>query len=223
MERKKKSLFVVLQEKKAERGAGSIMARVGVGFFFQPRRAVTCDDVLVESVKLGDTVTVECQEAGMQMRLRVLKRDAELDFAVLTSERRDAPAFLEPYSGDLEDLSGQKITLCELQPALDEVLPGESYQVGYLPVIWSRLTRSHRQLLYDSNSRSSHPGGALVSFDGKVVGMHQETLNRVREFCRQEEITAAKFRGLASSLGLVLNRNSLLPGSIALLAHVFAS
>jgi len=176
-------------------------------------------------MKGGDQIPVEFPSSKTILKLRVLTIDRALDYAVLLSEEQDAPGFLKPYSGDSEDLVGQNMVLCAFQIALDEDLPGELQSIGFMRATGSKVSRKGHHLVYESNAWCGDPGGALVLYDGEVAGMHQESINGIREFARQEEVLGGgsneRYQRLASSLQSVLQ--SISQGSLALLSHVFAT
>lgn len=216
--------FTLLEEEEGKKRV------LGFGFFVEKRRAVTCNRVLPDSVKVGDSIAVKFLAPNKTMKLTVSLRDKTLDYAILESEHQDAPGFLEPYIGDPEDLVGQRMVLCAPLVASGKAfLLEESQDLRSVEANGVKLLTNETQLLYEGNVGRNHSGGALVLFDGQVAGMHLESVEEIRQrrlarekASREKETGGRRCQSLASDRSEQSSGASYWGINIALLSRNFA-
>lgn len=152
-------------------------------------------------------------------RLVISKVDSRLDYCVLNTVPGEAPlpAFLEVSTSPLKP--GKQCILAAFQIGIQDDLKDldPDLSVGVFRGEISKLYPRH--FVYQCPSFAGDSGGAVVLKDGKVVGIHQETVIQARERIqrgaaldtdsRLESVEASVdelLRSLASgSIGLQLN------------------
>ncbi|KAH9134969.1 hypothetical protein LEN26_006649 [Aphanomyces euteiches] len=138
----------------------------GIGAFFSPTLAVTCDRNLKDEHTVGSLVRVAWRHDMGEVE--VLTRNSELDFAILKSSK--PRPFLAPWVGSFDDLESiYDVVGAYYQPARDwnkrQVFIGTSFQRVF---VLETIPR------YD-------PGTAIIVKDGCLVGIHVELMEAIRE------------------------------------------
>ena len=114
-------------------------------------------------------------------RLRFSSYDTRLDYCILSTIKGEAdlPAFLE---GSLEPLTpGRQCILAAFQIGIQQDLEDldPSLSVGLFRGEIAKLYSRH--FVYQCPSFAGDSGGGVVLKDGRVIGLHQETVIQARE------------------------------------------
>jgi hypothetical protein len=167
-------------------------APAGVAFFLSPRRALTGYHCCTKEGDSGVrtqrqrnfprlTIQASTDNTGPKIVMRVVRSDADLDFAVLEPVSDFvAPAHLQVESIDAHE-SEDRFVLLTVNIGIAEECP-DDFSRGFTkrPATVAKL--SNRHMLVDARSFDGDSGGAIVlARTGKAVGMHLSTVNRVRD------------------------------------------
>ena len=207
------SVFLV-KESRTDKG-------VGVGVFIGPNRAVTADHILLDD---QTRVYAAMPEVSKVLILQVVKRVKQLDFAILSCE--DEHEYLESYEGDSARLPGAKLALCTFSVAIaedlddDELADEFAQSIGVMPASGLKLSKHKHFLVYTSTTWPGDSGGALVMHDGKLVGLHLDGVNHLKELVEYESADLSSRVGqLDASVKDVIR--SVATGFVAVLASSF--
>ena len=181
---------------------------VGVGVFYAPSEAVTAAHNL-NSARRGRVVYGRLHTPGGQVaeplliKLEVVSVNVELDFATLRCAPGGAayPYFLRPYNGPLSALEGENLALCAFQLAIREEHPG--FRLGGMSVMSAsgcQLSPLQRHLLYSCTTWAGDSGGALLMHDGRLVGIHLEFVNALREELERKTVVEDRLTNVEESL-----------------------
>ena len=167
---------------------------VGVGFFLGThRRIVAALHVLTEhypGVKVKRVVIGLVHRSGadgsvelIETKFSVIKMHKQYDIAVLelhSQSQNDAEACLELPPLDY-DYSEKRLAITSFSSSLAREAPLQiNNDFCVLPAYFLKCSDHH--IVYSSNCFSGDSGGAiLLSHDGFVRAMHQETVNQARE------------------------------------------
>lgn len=201
---------------------GSIDAKdcCGVGVCISEQKAVTALHNLKEGVERGCAVRAYFPASRTRHKLTVEGTNKDLDYAVLTTDSSFSdhlPLCVEPLSS----LVGQQLALCAFQLGIKDELPEWSpSSLGVLPAVGIKLSRDQHYLLYSSDTWSGDSGGALVTFNGSLVGLHLMGVNALKVQLQQKNDLDERLSVLEESVQSAVK--SVANGCIALLAHVFA-
>ena len=197
---------------------------VGVGVFCAAGKAVTAAHNLgfrrTTSVfgcfGPGDTSGAPAEG----FRLRVVSRDDELDIAVLECDRSYVHShFLELFRGNPDILVGESMALCAFQLALREDVPEFHACLGVMPAVGIKISSAERHVVYACNTWGGNSGGALLMYDGQLVGIHLALVNALRETLERKLVVEERLDSVEASLNEVVRGVS--SGCVALLASQF--
>jgi hypothetical protein len=172
---------------------------------------------------------------ALDIQLTLKSFSDDYDYAVLTSavER----PHLDLYTGEIQPLVGTQVALCSYHMTLHEELPEFEQGIAVTPVslaflvkgissktastdgqghIWKASKGGHF-FLYSSACWPGDSGPAVVLYDGSVVGMHSESINRMRERIDRDKTTGDRLTLLEESVDSAVE--SLSQGAIALAAR----
>lgn len=200
---------------------GSIQGREcgGVGVCVSARKAVTAVHNL-DGLKIGDSVRVFFPVSRETSQLVVQVKDNELDYAVLAAGV-EFSTHLPLYSGPSFGLVGKQLAMCAFQLGIHEELPEWSHSsLGVMPATGVKLSRQEHHLLYASDTWPGDSGGALVMYNGELVGLHIGGVNALKEKFEKKRTRKQRMSAVEDSLESAAR--SVASGCIALLANVFA-
>ena len=193
---------------------------IGVGVFIGPNRAVTADHILPD----GQTRVYAAMPGTSKLILQVVKRVKQLDYAKLSCEVKHD--FLESYEGDPASLIRAQLALCTFSVGTaedsddDELAENFADGIGVMPASGVKLSKDNRFLVYTSTMWAGDSGGALVMHDGKLVGLHLDGVNHLKELMKHESADLPTHVGqLDASVKDVIR--SVAKGCVAVLASSF--
>jgi hypothetical protein len=146
-------------------------------------------------------------------------RDRQQDAALLQCEDEAYAHYLEPYTGDVEELVSAHMALYSFQSAIHEQLPEFSQRLGIFHATCSKLSTHKTHALYQSLSWAGDSGTSLLLHDGRLVGIHLAVVNDLEQLTEQEQSLDDAVTQLASSVRSLIAGTS--HGCIALLAGAF--
>ena len=82
-----------------------------------------------------------------------------------------------------------------------------------------KISKGERYFVYDCSCWPGDSGGALVTYNGLVVGMHLEGVNAAREIIEHKTGVGERLRDLELSLKSLVDSTS--QGGLGLLATAF--
>ena len=208
------SAFLVKESRTDNKG-------IGVGVFIGPNRAVTADHILLDDQA---RVYAAMPEISKVLILQVVKRVKQLVYAILSCE--DEHDFLESYEGDPASLPGTQLALCTFSVGVAEDLDDDELAdkfapgIGVMPASGVKLSKHNHFLVYTSTTWPGDSGGALVMHDGKLVGLHLDGVNHLKELVEYESADLPTRVGqLEASVKDVIR--SVANGCVAVLASSF--
>jgi hypothetical protein len=214
LERVQDSVFLLMESKESNIG-------VGVGVFYSSNFAVTANHNLrpLPQDKRGTILYAECN--GKLIILKVHFRNIALDYALLSFDGMHT--YLEPWQDAPQSLMGRRVTLCAFQIGISEHLSEfQTSDMGVMSASIVKVSRDHHHLVMQSDTWPGDSGGAVVLHDGRLIGIHLEGVNSLREKFCHDALDEAGFRSeVASSLESAAN--SVATGCIALYVGVFTS
>ena len=155
--------------------------------FIGPNRAVTADHILLDD---QTRVYAAMPEISKVLILQVVKRVKQLGYAILSCA--DEHNFLEPYEGDPASLVRAQLALCTFSVGIaedlddDELAENFAHCIGVMPASGVKLSKHNHFLVYTSTMWAGDSGGALVIHDGKLVGLHLDGVNHLKELMEHE-------------------------------------
>ncbi len=174
-------------------------AAIGVGFFISSNEKVITalhildqhyQNCLAKNVLVNGVIHRRQQNGEIieeEVQFEVLRVQEQFDLAVLQLYSTTADAFLEIPSPNY-DFQKKKMAITSFSSALHEQAPAvvlRSFCV--IPAFCVKSSPHH--IVYISTLFSGYSGGAiLMSHDGIVRAMHQETVNQAREELRRENL-----------------------------------
>ncbi len=186
---------------------------IGVGVFVTAITAVT----VAHNLNGADTVMVYFPESRERVKLDVVRRNEEYDYAVLRcTEHRP---HLQLYTGPNADLVGEGLAMCAFQIGILEELPEFSTSMGVMPANGVKLSKHGHHLVYASSTWPGDSGAALVMYDGRLVGLHVAGVNSLQEKFDRMHSMEARLTAVEDSLESAAR--SVATGCVALLASVF--
>jgi hypothetical protein len=203
-----KAVFVIV-------GEGQV--GVGMGVFFSSTLAVTCDHNLTEEHPVGSMVLVALE--GGTAIVEVVARNSELDFAILKSS--EARSFIAPWSGSPDDLESRAdLVLASFRLGIDEYQEPYRGKLGFAPAACIAISRHKRHIMFSCPTYAGDSGAALIMKDGCLVGIHQETINALREEMERKKVIKDRLTDVEESLDNIA-RSGLAQGCSGLLVHGF--
>jgi hypothetical protein len=192
---------------------------VGMGVFFSSTLpvAVTCDHNLTEQHPVGGMVLVALE--GDMAIIEVVARNSELDFAILKSS--EPRAFIAPWSGSPDDLESRAdLVLASFRLGIDEYQAPCRGKLGFAPAACIAISRHKRHIVFSCPTYAGDSGAALIMKDGCLVGIHQETINALREEMERKKVIKERLNDVEESLDNIA-RSGLSQGCSGLLVHEF--
>ncbi|RLN57783.1 hypothetical protein BBJ28_00004900 [Nothophytophthora sp. Chile5] len=204
------AVFVIVE--KDENHAG-----IGMGVFFSPTLAVTCDRNLTEQHTVGSLVRLALKEE--MANVEVVARNSELDFAILKSS--EPRSFIAPWSGSPDDLESRyDLVLAPFRLGIGEYQAPYSGKLGFAPAACIAVSRHRRHIVYSCPTYAGDSGAALIVKDGYLVGIHLETINALRENLDRKKVIKDRLNDVEESLDNIV-RSGLAQGCSGLLVHEF--
>ncbi|GLD95849.1 hypothetical protein PINS_up004527 [Pythium insidiosum] len=209
-----------MEKDKDDNGVGlGVLKGVGMGVFFSATLAVTCDHNLTEQDTVGSSVYLALKDEMVDVV--VVARNAELDFAILKSSK--PRSFIAPWNGDTEDLESR----CDLVLAsfrlgfnVDEYQEPYKGKLGFAPAACIAISSHKRHIVFSCPTYAGDSGAALIVKDGCLVGIHQETINALREEIDRKKLVKDRLNDVEESLDNIA-RSGLAQGCLGLLVHEF--
>ena len=181
---------------------------VGIGFFLRPNLVITANHNLLQNYRDDDVVfvRVHSDEVGMEtVGFKLKGRHEDYDIAVLyCCSAYKSPHVLQVATAPAVDVptGSTRLAITTFSNAISEQCRGSTFprSFGVLPATLTK--RSDHHLLYSSNLFSGDDSGAALihAANGKVIGIHLETVNEANEALRKEEITIEKVAESVNSL-----------------------
>lgn len=193
----------------------------GVGVCVSERQAITGAHNL-DGSDVGDSVKVFFPASRQQLQLKVVVKNTELDYAVLSATGDMLFSTYPPlYGGPSSSLVGKQLAMCAFQLGVrDELSQWSSSSVGVMPATGVKLSRHEHHLLYTADTWPGDSGGALVVYSGELVGLHMCGVNALKEKFQQMRSLDERVTAVEESLESAAR--SVASGCIALLANAFA-
>jgi hypothetical protein len=191
---------------------------VGVGVFITKRRAVTAKHNLgVAKLKMKVLATLH-DKTTIEMTVVTLGKG--FDYAILESEK-EHETHLEMYNGHFEKLTGTQLVLCSFLLAIKEELSEFSLNLKVMTVNVMGLSHHKHHILYGTTAFPGDSGGAIVVWDGKLVGIHLDSVNALQEKYERKGDVTKRMRVVEDSLENLAC--SVSEGFVGLLACVLES
>ncbi|KAG2502389.1 hypothetical protein BBO99_00005853, partial [Phytophthora kernoviae] len=208
-EQVEKAVFVIVEEDED-------FAGVGMGVFFSPTLAVTCDHNLTEEYTVGRSVLLALKEEMVDVE--VVTRNSELDFTILkVSSPR---SFIPPWNGSPDQLRGRYLVLASFRLGIDEYQAPYKGKLGFAPAACIAISAHRRYIVYSCPTYAGDSGAALLIKDGYLVGIHLETINALREELDRKKVIKDRLNDVEESLDNIA-RSGLAQGCSGLLVHGF--
>lgn len=163
---------------------------IGTGFTFSGNRAMTAAHNFPDA-EIGSKVVgyFGKPQAGACCNFEVLSVDKELDYCVLKRDSGEEFAVWLELKGPGDHIRpGQVCILAAFQIGLHRDLADldPDHTIG---VYQGNIVKTHaRHFVYSCPSFAGDSGGAIVWQNGRVIGLHQETVNQALERKRQHEM-----------------------------------
>jgi hypothetical protein len=199
---------------------------VGVAVFFERGRAVTAANNLRGSSSgyvYGAFGRDAERAAPPEFRLRVVLRDEALDVAVLVCDSAYVHQhYLTPYRGPLNSLAGETMVLAAFQLGLVRAVPHMfDASLGVMPASAVRISATKRHLAYSSSIFDGDCGGALLLYNGQLVGIHVVLVSALREVLQRKLVIEERLSSVDESLNALIRGMS--DGCVAVLASQFTA
>lgn len=170
---------------------------IGVGFFFSSAtKVITALHILdehypdVASMLVNGVIHRRLQSGALveeEVHFQVLRTHKCFDLAVLELHRASADAFLEIPSLNY-NFEKTRMAITTFSNSLHEQAPNEVPR-SFCVLSANFVKASPHHIVYTSNLFSGDSGGAiLMSHDGVVRALHQETVNQAEERIRRDSL-----------------------------------
>ncbi|KAH9082756.1 hypothetical protein LEN26_021209 [Aphanomyces euteiches] len=205
-----KAVFMIVEENE-----GGGCGRVGIGVFFSPTLAVTCDHNLTEEHTVGCPLTLAMKNDEREV-VEVVARNSELNFAILKAS--GPRSFIAPWNGSPEALESRyDLVLASFRLGIVE------YQaLGFAPAACIAISHHKRHIMYACPAYAGDSGAALILKDGFLVGIHLETINALREEIERKKVIKDRLNDVEQSQDMIV-RSGLAQGCLGILVHEFKS
>jgi V8-like Glu-specific endopeptidase len=185
---------------------------IGVCFFVSKHRAVTCcHNVTLKRLRSF----VWCRSNSDVLRLRLVFKSNDDDYAILDLEQGDAPAFLEP-TDDKPEIGAQFILASYSIGIMEHIKDEFKLSISVSSAQINKVSANH--VVYQAPTYAGDSGSALVLLGGKVFGIHLASVNQANERLR---VQGAKERMTAAEASIDQLIQGTAQGAVGLLAHVF--
>ncbi|OWY99413.1 Crinkler (CRN) [Phytophthora megakarya] len=213
-----KAAFVIVEEIKDDKGVGmGVFNGVGIGVFFTATLAVTCDHNLTEQNTVGSSVSLALKDEMVDVV--VVARNAELDFAILKSSK--PRSFIAPWNGRTDDLELRSdLVLASFRLGINEYQELYKGKLGFAPAACIVISSHGRHIMFSCPTYAGDSGAALIVIDGCLVGIHQVTINVLREVIGRKKLIKDRLNDVEESLDNMA-RSRLVQGCLGLLVHEF--
>ncbi|KAG1707023.1 hypothetical protein DVH05_026220 [Phytophthora capsici] len=180
---------------------------IGMGVFFGPTLAVTCDHNLTDEHTMGSFISIRMKEE--MESIQVVARNADLDFAILKSSQ--PKSFIPPWNGSPDDLEARgDLVLASFRLFKNKL--------GFTKALC--ICTFKRHLMYSCPTFAGDSGDAVVMKDGFFAGIHLETINALREQIERKKIIKDCLTDVEQSLDNIVS-SGLAQGYCALLVNEF--
>uniref|UniRef100_A0A6T5U1A1 Uncharacterized protein n=1 Tax=Chlamydomonas chlamydogama TaxID=225041 RepID=A0A6T5U1A1_9CHLO len=169
-----------------------------VGFFAgSAGRAATAAHCLGSHPQEGDTVRAYMPHYKKHIVLKVTHWFEELDIAMLqydippgTPEGADHPgtSYLQPSHEYA--IPGSSIALCSCTIHITKELDEKFPVVGVYQASIVRYTHDPQRIVYNCPTFEGDCGSAVLLHDGKLIGLHVEAINQLKERIEKDKIMA---------------------------------
>ena len=205
-------MFLILEENE-----DGVHKGVGMGVFFSPTLAVTCDHNLTEEHTVGSLVPLGLKNE--KANIEVVARNPELDFAILKASK--PRSFIAPWNGNPVHLKGRSdLVLASYRLGIDDYQEPYKGELGFAPAACIAISTHKRHIMYSCPTYAGDSGAALIVKDGFLVGIHLETINALREELERKKVIKDRLNDVEQSLDMIV-RSGLAQGCSGLLAHEF--
>lgn len=170
---------------------------VGIGVFVTRKKAVTAKHNL-GSLSKGSTVQANF-ELGSTMQMTIVSLGQHFDYAILESET-EHDAHLDTFKGDFEKLAGTDLILCGFLIGIKEHLPEFSLRVKAMKASVMDVSQNKHHILYGTIAFPGDSGGALVVWDGQLVGIHIDGVNALQAQYEREKSLDVMVEDMQDSL-----------------------
>jgi hypothetical protein len=213
-----KAVFVIVEEDKDDKSFGmGVFKGVGMGVFFSATLAVTCAHNLSEQTTVGSSVSLALKEEMADVI--VVAHNSELDFAILKSSK--PRSFIAPWNGSTDDLESRwDLVLASFRLGIDENQEPFKGKLGFAPAACIAISSHRRHIMFSCPMYTGDSGAALILKDECLVGIHQETINALREEMDRKKLIKDRLNDVEESLDNIA-RSGLAQGCSGLLVHVF--
>lgn len=209
---------MIVEEDNDDNGVGmGVFKGVGMGVFFSATLAVTCDHNLTEQDTVGSSVSLALKDEIADVV--VVARNAELDFAILKSSK--PRSFVAPWNGSTDDLESRcDLVLASFRLGIDEYQEPYKGKLGFAPAACIAISLHRRHIMFSCPIYAGDSGAALIVKDGCLVGIHQKTINALREEIDRKKVIKDRLNDVQESLD-IFARSGLAQGCSGLLVHEF--
>lgn len=153
-------------------------------------------------------------DAGETIRLEIVLRNTELDYAILQST--EPRVSLSLLTRAPENLEGSELVL-----AFEVGVPLLEDRLGYSPAT-SVISKIDHYLIYECPVYGGTPGAAFLLSGGRLVGLHHETVLMVRDRAARKQSLSLPLDELEKYVGTLSARCLTRGWHVALLASNFA-
>ncbi|CAK4296009.1 unnamed protein product [Aphanomyces euteiches] len=191
---------------------------IGMGVFFSPTLAVTCDHNLASKHTIGSMVTLAMRNEVMDA-VEVVARNSTLDFAILKAS--EPKSFIAPWNGSPNSLESRyDLVLASFRIGIDEYQAPYKGKLGFAPAACIAISHHKRHIMYSCPTYAGDSGAALIVKDGFLIGIHLETINALREEIERKKVIKDRLNDVEESLDMIV-RSGLAQWWSALLVHKF--
>ena len=122
-----------------------------------------------------------------------------------------------------ESLSGADLVLAGFRIGIEEYTQMLRRRLGFTKAVGITASLHGRHLFYDCPTYAGDSGAAVILRDGRLVSIHQETVNAFRERIEHAKVVReARLSEVEQSIDAVLS-GGLSQGCCALMSHAFLS
>jgi hypothetical protein len=185
---------------------------IGVCFFVSKQCAVTCcHNVTQKRLRSFGW----CRSNSIVLRLRLVFKSKDDDYAMLELEQGDAPAFLEP-TDDKPEIGAQFILASYSIGIMEHIEEEFKLSITVSSAQINKVSANH--VIYQAPTYAGDSGSALVLRGGKVFGIHLASVNQASERLRVQG-DKARMTAAEDSIDHLIRGTA--QGAVGLLAHVF--
>jgi hypothetical protein len=159
-----------------------------------------------------------------RFKLRIASRHPEYDFCILERVKGYSAhhAHLPVYNGRVKELVGREMVLASFRIGIEEDASSGRSQLGFTKARVVTLSEHNRHIFYSCPTFAGDSGAALLLMEGQLVGIHQESVNPLRERLDRKRLIEGKIEAAENSVDVVIQRG-ISQGCVGLLAHTFTT